>query len=273
MKIFLAIIGTIFSFITLILVYILDILSRIINYRPKYSGGLIFVIILFYVVYVNTLNNYQDNVNEVIDQSSIFGLDISQYQGDIDWSRVFNESHHPTEYIIVRATMGDNRVDSRYWKNIEAIRSYGIRVGSYHYYDPNENSKLQAENFIRNVSIRSGDFVPIVDIERLPRKNGQSISDLRNGLRNFLKIIENHYDEKPIIYTGLSFYKDYLMTYNFDDYPLWLAAYDIKRRKDPILIEKAHIHQFTERVRVKGISSNLVDGNDIIKNSDILYVK
>lgn len=271
MKNFLMFFTSLFSLCAKLIAYTLNGISKLLMYRPKISGAIVFSAALFVSYNFLTKQTDQEIVNQVVSSSSNFGIDVSQNQGDIDWKKVLN-SKHPIEFVIIRSTMGDNRQDTRYWKNVEAVRNAGLQVGTYHYYDPNENSTKQANNFIKNSSIRSGDFVPIVDIERIPRKGGQSIENLRKGLRNFMKIVEDHYGEKPIIYTGLSYYSDHLLKHDFGDYPKWLAAYDPERRNDPLLLAHANIFQFSEKVRVEGITANTVDGNDIIKDTDSLYM-
>ena len=191
-----------------------------------------------------------------------FGIDVSQYNGDIDWVAVKNqEEHAPIEFVIIRSTMGDDRKDKKFQKNWENAREKGFVVGAYHYYDPNENSTLQAENYISTVNLVSGDIIPVLDIEKLSRV--QSMDKLRIGLKNWLTIVEEHYGVAPMIYTGCTFYKDNLMNYEeFDGYPLWIAAYSEGRRTDTV-VQMAEIHQFSEHVRVDGIPENWTDGNDV----------
>ena len=39
----------------------------------------------------------------------VFGIDVSKYQGEIDWSQV--GTHHPIEFVFIRSTMGKNGKD------------------------------------------------------------------------------------------------------------------------------------------------------------------
>jgi lysozyme len=61
-----------------------------------------------------------------------------------------------------------------------------------------------------------------VDVEEL---NHVTPEKMRQQLKDFLVYIYKKTGVKPIIYSGTSFYHDYLKGY-FDDYPLWLADYD-----------------------------------------------
>ena len=182
-----------------------------------------------------------------------FGIDISHYQGKINWDKV-KTSAHPIEFVFIRATMGKNRKDSKYLENWNNAQKHNYVRGAYHYYRPNENSTKQFNNFKSVVRLEPGDFIPILDIEKesiFGRKN------LRKGILNWLRLAEEAYGVKPMIYTGLSFYNHILKGY-VDNYPIWIAAYSGKHRvKNTDWI----FHQFTEKVIVNGIRE-YVDGND-----------
>lgn len=197
-----------------------------------------------------------------------FGIDISQYNGDIDFDAVkHQEKHAPIEFIIIRSTMGDDRKDENFQKNWSEAKDYGFIVGTYHYYDPDENSSKQAQNYIETVKLSKGDIIPILDIEKISEV--QSMNQLRIGLKNWLDIVEEHYGVKPMIYTGYDYYRKNLKDYGFDEYPLWIAAYSPEKRNDSIVIN-AEIHQFAEKVRVPGITENWTDGNDVRCLGDII---
>ncbi len=195
-----------------------------------------------------------------VDKNIAFGIDVSQYQGVIDWKTVASQKKHPIEFVFIRATMGKNRKDKKFQYNWKEAKKNGFIVGAYHYYDPNEHSITQARNYLETATVlKPGDFIPVVDIEQLGKR--QSVARLRLGLRRWLTEIEKVYGVKPIIYTGHAFFKDHLLD-EFKEYPLWVAAYSQERREDAI-VQSSIIHQFSEKVTVPGIRENKVDGNDI----------
>ena len=56
----------------------------------------------------STLSNRFKVENIAISKSQyIFGIDISHYQGTINWNALA-DSHHPIKYIFIRSTMGKN---------------------------------------------------------------------------------------------------------------------------------------------------------------------
>ncbi|MBA4320050.1 MAG: glycoside hydrolase [Flavobacterium sp.] len=194
-------------------------------------------------------------------QGKAIGLDVSEFQGKIDWTLVETiEENHPLEFVFIRATAGNDRVDGQFEENWLGAKNRKIIRGAYHYYRPNENSLEQAKLFIKTVHLHKGDLPPVLDIEKLPK--GQSLDSLKIGLRRWLNAVEAHYKVKPIIYTGEKYYDDFLKE-DFSDYLFWIANYNFYREK---IGEDWLFWQFTEKASVRGIKGN-VDIN--IFNGDV----
>ena len=205
-------------------------------------------------------------INDIVKkhEGKIFGIDVSQYQGAIDWDNVEAiEEQFELKFVIVRATAGSRKVDLKFKKNWKNLTESMYIQGAYHYYRPDENSTDQANNFINNVKLRKGHLPPILDIEKMPK--GQSMDKLKEGLQNWLTIIEKHYGVKPIIYTGEKYYEDFLQK-DFPGYQFWIANYNPWKEK----IEDDYLMwQFTEKAQLHGINE-LVDVNVFNGNVDDL---
>ena len=119
---------------------------------------------------------------------------------------------------------------------------------------------IQANNFLANVKLESGDLPPVLDIEKIPKR--KSTKELVADLKIWCKIVEETYGEKPIIYTYYHYYKDFLKD-EFNGYPIWLANYNDVPQPSPDADWK--IWQFTEKGIVKGINTkvdlNVFNGN------------
>jgi lysozyme len=88
----------------------------------------------------------------------------------------------------------------------------------------------------------------VLDVEQT---YGVPTEQLRKEVKAFLQVAEQHYGVKPIIYTNVDFYKQYLNG-QFDDYPLWVAHY---LRQDTPRIKRDWIFwQHSEAGRVNGVS-------------------
>lgn len=192
-------------------------------------------------------------------KDKVYGLDVSHYQGDIDWPKLKAENNDfPMQFVFIRATAGVDG-DSEFRDNWKAAKTHGYLRGAYHYYRPDENSLKQADNFIKSATLSKGDLPPVLDIEKIPNK--QCMDSLRSGLKRWLNKVEKHYGMKPIIYSGESFYTDYLKE-EFAGYKLWIANYSFfedEIKKDWL------IWQFTDKGSVSGITGpvdvNIYNGN------------
>jgi lysozyme len=195
----------------------------------------------------------------------VIGFDVSQYQGNIQWEAIRKiEDTFQLQFVFVRATAGINKVDSQFKENWKQAKKNQFIRGAYHYYRPNENSIQQAENFIQTVNLEPGDFPPVLDIEQLPKK--QSLDSLKVGLKRWLTRVEKHYKVKPIIYSGESYYNDFLKK-EFSDYPFWIANYNFWRNQPEM---NWLLWQFTEKAQVSGIKGT-VDVN--IFNGNLIYLR
>lgn len=185
-------------------------------------------------------------------KGKVFGLDVSHYQGRINWDSLDRKNgDFPLDFIFIRATQGKNSTDSEFSRNWRQAGKAGLIRGAYHYYRPDENSIEQAENFIKTVRLRKGDLPPVLDIEKIP--SGQSIDSLKKGLKRWLGNVERYYGIKPIIYSGDKFYSDFLKE-EFKGYTVWIANYNFFVDK---IKPEWHFWQFTDKAAIKGIDGNV----------------
>jgi lysozyme len=194
-------------------------------------------------------------------KGKVIGIDVSEFQGKVDWDDIeILEEKYPVQFVFIRATAGNDRVDAQFKKNWDGAKENKIMRGAYHYYRPNENSIEQANLFIKTVKLQKGDLPPVLDIERLPKN--QSLDSLKKGLKRWLTKVEAHYQVRPIIYTGERYYSDFLKE-EFSEYLFWIANYNFYREK----IENDWLFwQFTEKASLPGIKHR-VDVN--IYNGDL----
>lgn len=159
----------------------------------------------------------------------IHGIDISHYQGDIDWDELRNGMIEgcPVRFIIMKSTEGSNRFDEKFVDNFNKAREYGFVRGAYHFWSNKSSARQQAYYFLDKVHLTDGDLPPVLDIEHKPAN--KSVEDFQVDVLTWLHIVEDHYHVKPIIYTYYKFKLAYLNTPVFDDYPYWIAHYYVKK--------------------------------------------
>ncbi len=156
----------------------------------------------------------------------IHGIDISHYQGDIDWERLRRDGvidSCPIRFVMIKATEGADKVDENFEHNFHTAREYGFTRGAYHFYSTQSPAINQAQAFISKVRLERGDLPPVLDVEKKPKE--QSRDDFRRDVLTWLLMVERHYGVKPIIYTYHKFKLEYLDDSLFNQFPYWIAHY------------------------------------------------
>jgi lysozyme len=183
----------------------------------------------------------------------ILGVDISENQGKINFQKLqLQLQNRPIEFMVIRVTMGSDGIDKRFKQNWREASKLPLVKGAYHYYRPNENSTKQAQHFIKNVKLQSGDMIPVLDIEK--HSTIQSRDRLRQGIKNWLNLVEAHFGVKPMIYTGDRFFWDVLHGQGFDEYPIWVANYNPIDKPET---KNWVIWQFSEEGSLEGIGERI----------------
>lgn len=147
------------------------------------------------------------------------GVDVSHYQGTVDWAAV-NEAG--MAFAFAKATDGITYTDPRWSANLSNAQNAGIKIGGYHFYEPNDDPMPQLQNFMAALGDVNGQLPPVVDLEKSPGKAG-SAKYLRD-VQEFLAQLQDSIGCTPMIYASPAFYTTYLST-GLDAYPLWLAEY------------------------------------------------
>ena len=193
------------------------------------------------------------------------GIDVSHYQGNINWTEVARNAN--ISYVYIKATEGAKLLDETYYTNLKGARRAGLKVGCYHFYSPTAPVRDQFKNFSSAVKLKDHDLIPIIDIEH---RGKASLKDFQSRLRLFLRLVEEHYGVRPILYTSRDFYNKYLSG-PFTHYKYMIARYhtDI-----PELCDNAAfvMWQYSATSRIQGIRGN-VDRSCLMDNytlSDIL---
>ncbi len=237
--------------------------------KPRIVSTLISIgiITILYVAVKSLINNtyskrmYANFGIRIPNGYATHGIDVSRYQQDIDWDLVskMKDQGVSISFGIIKSTEGIHLIDPKYKANRKNVEKTGITNGAYHYFRANVSGAQQAKFFILNTNLKSGDIAPVVDIEEA---NGVDKSKLQQALKECLDVLENKYNCKPIIYSGATFYTNYLEN-TFDDYPLWVAHYNVGR---PRLRRDWDIWQHSDRGNVNGIDGK-VDFNVFKGNS------
>ena len=146
------------------------------------------------------------------------GIDVSKYQGKIDWSKVAKDS--TIRFVYIKATEGTSIQDPFYKTNIKAAKKVGLLVGSYHLYSSKTTAYQQMDNIRSMVKKSEQDLVPVLDIE------GHHAGRLyMERVDKLLELMEKEYGVKPVIYTSEKVYKTHFAAKKYQKYHIFIANY------------------------------------------------
>lgn len=138
----------------------------------------------------------------------VHGIDISRYQGNINWAAVRGSG---VSFAFIKATEGGDHADPNfmtYWQQAGFAR---IPRGAYHYFYFCRSGAQQAAWFIQHVPRERGAMPPVVDLEWTASKTCPRRPPAGEVLREakiFKDILHQYYGQRPIIYTTVDFYRD-----------------------------------------------------------------
>lgn len=143
------------------------------------------------------------------DSYPVHGVDVSRWQGDLDWSKAKASG---VSFAYIKATEGGDLVDPVFEDAWAASRRAGMPRGAYHYFYHCRPAAEQARWFIKHVP-RDGRALPhALDMEWNPRSKTCRIkpsgSKIRAEAKRFLDILEAHYGRRPIVYTTVDYYRE-----------------------------------------------------------------
>ena len=183
----------------------------------------------------------------------VHGIDISLYQGSIDWVQLTSNktTKFPIHFVFMKATEGGDHADDTFPFNFDQAHRYGFIRGAYHFFSPKTDPHKQADFFIRTVQLIPGDLPPVLDVETIGKSTPH---DLKIAVKTWLDRVESHYGVKPILYTSYKFKSRYLNDSVFNTYPYWIAHYYV----DSVKYEGPwHFWQHTDVGNVPGIKEEV----------------
>lgn len=146
------------------------------------------------------------------------GIDVSKFQGTINWRKVAKSK--AVKFVYIRATEGTSIKDPQYKANVDSARAAGLLVGSYHVYSSKTSAYTQFANFKNVVVKRKQDLIPVLDIE------GYHSGRLDMArVDKILELMEKEYGSKPMIYTSEKVYSEHFSGKKYLSYHIFVAKY------------------------------------------------
>lgn len=179
----------------------------------------------------------------------IQGIDVSKWQGPIDWQAVKGSG---VEFVIIKCTEGTAYIDPLFAEHWDGAKGAGLLVSAYHMLWPNLSASKQAAHFLNTMGDREPDFPLALDVEL---RGGGNIGAV---VEEVLLALEAGDGRRPIIYTAQSVWGDIVgWAPGWHEYPLWVADYDAATPAMPSGWDSYTFWQYSSTGSVPGISGNV----------------
>ncbi len=203
--------------------------------------------------------------------TGIKGIDVSKYQGDIDWNKVKADG---VEYALLRLGFrgygsGEIVIDDYFYSNVKGALAAGVKVGVYFYSQAitTEEAVEEAEYVINAINNYDIEYPVIFDVEEVYNADGRADSLTKEERTEitiaFCEAIEKA-GYKPMIYANIIGYLAQLDLSKLTMYDKWFAQY----YQTPFFPYDFQIWQYTESGTVDGIDGS-VDLNICFKDYSI----
>ncbi|MET9701996.1 lysozyme [Streptomyces griseus] len=201
-----------------------------------------------------------------LDTSGVQGIDVSHWQGAINWGSVKAAG---IAFAYMKATEGTSFKDSRFSANYTGSYNAGLIRGAYHFARPDvSNGATQAGYFASNGGgwSKDGKTLPgVLDIEHNPYGAmcyGLSTTQMRTWINDFYNTYKARTTRDVVIYTTASWWNTCTGSWTgmSAKSPLWVAHWGTSSPNIPAGFPTWTIWQYTATGRVSGVSGD-VDRN------------
>ena len=190
------------------------------------------------------------------DGETLYGIDVSRFQGTINWSQV---AGHGVKYAWIQVSRYIDDIDAQFEANWAGAKANGILRGAYQRFHPGQSVSGQAQIMLDKIgTLDANDLPPMLDVEDA---DGLGPAAVAAAVKEWMDIVEPAVGVKPFIYTGYYFWKDSVQSTAFGDHPLWIANYSATCPLIPNGWNKWTLHQYSSTNHIPGITANSVDEN------------
>lgn len=187
---------------------------------------------------------------------SRIGVDVSKYQGDIDWNQVKESG---IQFAVMRLgyrgySSGGLHLDEYYQSNMKGALNAGLDVGVYFFSQAvnTEEAVEEAEYVLDHIQDYPVSLPVVFDTEEIKndesRTDGLTAEELTDITIGFCDTIESA-GYRPMIYANAKWLTTRLDLLRLKQYPVWYADY----QDQPLYPYAFEMWQYTEKGQVPGI--------------------
>ena len=127
----------------------------------------------------------------------VYGIDVSYYQGNINWEAVASDGY---SFAITRINHADF-MDPQFDANWAGIKQVGLIRGAYQYFEPGDDPVAQANIVVEKVGkLGPGDLPVVIDVETTSGLTDKAA--IVDSIAAWMDIVESGTGKKPMIYVG-----------------------------------------------------------------------
>ena len=199
-----------------------------------------------------------DSEGRLSASSGTMGIDVSKWNGNIDWTAVKNSG---VSYVIIRcgyrgSTGGSLIEDPTYRKNIKGAKAAGLQVGVYFFTQAvNEVEAVEEASMVLSLISGQGVTLPVyLDVEASGGRADGIGTEMRTKVcKAFCQTIQNS-GYKAGIYANKTWLTSYINTGSLTNYKIWLAQY---AATPTYTATRYDMWQYSSKGSVAGISGNV----------------
>lgn len=210
------------------------------------------VLIIFVLLTISSFGIIINTVKALGPSSDIIyeGIDVSAYQGEIDYNRVKESG---IEIVYIKASEGTYLEDPFFKRNYNNAKNNGLKVGFYHFIRArtNEEAIREAEFFNSVISGTSLDCRLAMDFEIFGDLNDEEINSIS---KTFLEKVKELTGKEMIVYSDTYNAENTFSQYIADQYPLWVAQYEVDVPSNNGKWESWVGFQYTDVGQINGIN-------------------
>lgn len=195
------------------------------------------------------------------------GIDVSSYQDSISWEKV---SKSNIKFAILRSTIKDGSLDTKFIQNYNGAKAYGLDVSVYHFSYALDANKaiLDAKNLIEKLNGKKVTIWLDLEYTEQGKLGKDKVTEIASAFVTTCQ--EKGYECN--IYSNLNWYQNYYHPNKLKELgcKFWIARYGINDGKintkyKPNVGE--YIWQYTDKGKIDGISG-YVDMNIRYREKD-----
>lgn len=187
------------------------------------------------------------------DGPTVQGIDVSYWQGTIDWGRVAGAG---IGFAYIRLSYGDVFRDPKFDANWAGAKAAGVARGAYQFWKPSQSTDEQAQLMIDAMAdMTTGDLPPVLDVEVTDSESARALAPKIDA---WVAKVQGALGVTPIIYSGSYFWRDQVNGSKSEQgNPFWIAQYTSKCPNLPLPWQRWALWQYSSTGTVPGISGHV----------------